>query len=554
MAMSNIHKLFCVRELVDNILQYLRYEHDFRALARIARTCKTLEGPSLDLLWYHQDNLVPLLRIMSNIKFSGGWGRSTDEDEPFRTDLSDLRCIGPYSDLDRNRLKKYAYRIRKFSPHSGLTQGAVSYRNSINIHAIESLLDCLGDNPFPEIRVICWPIHAVRATDYTLVKHFLGPKLTSITFATSHNADALTNSVFEEMQKHSPLLQELYIFTFRTPPLAFRAIQTFRDLQMIELPPQADFTFWLSLSLLPRLRWIKCWGVRPSPSCSLATGSSATYDIVNKPFPSLKTLEFQGDFPQCAWIFMFYKLRFVSSLSLQIDTYSFSSSKRIIKDRGSSIEKIDLFGAITQQFSHNLTRIELNIPTNLSLRITPAERGVLSSLTEISQTVIQGFASRFPNMSEFLLDGYWIFDLTDSILEELASSWPQLKYLSLDPTLGKWTKGPFDSSAQPTSACLESFARHCPHLEQLAIYIGSIGSESYPHIDSSSSSGALSLPSLKLLEVGSSPNQNPKAFVGVLSSLFPNLANLSYWTASSGNAGWDATYELLFPSVSEEEE
>jgi hypothetical protein len=35
-------------------------------LSSLARTCKALQQPALDLLWHHQDGLIPLLKCMSN--------------------------------------------------------------------------------------------------------------------------------------------------------------------------------------------------------------------------------------------------------------------------------------------------------------------------------------------------------------------------------------------------------------------------------------------------------------------------------------------------------
>ncbi|KAI0786186.1 hypothetical protein C8Q75DRAFT_772562 [Abortiporus biennis] len=65
-----MHRIFEIRELTDIICRCLKDDVNLRSLARFARTWKTLEEPSLDMLWSHLDSLVPLLLVMSNIRFS----------------------------------------------------------------------------------------------------------------------------------------------------------------------------------------------------------------------------------------------------------------------------------------------------------------------------------------------------------------------------------------------------------------------------------------------------------------------------------------------------
>lgn len=62
------HYCLEIREILDNIFGYLvpyNYRgHGLGTLAALARTCKTFSEPALDILWYSQDSVVPLISCL----------------------------------------------------------------------------------------------------------------------------------------------------------------------------------------------------------------------------------------------------------------------------------------------------------------------------------------------------------------------------------------------------------------------------------------------------------------------------------------------------------
>jgi len=57
-------------ELTRNLLEFINdTAGGRRSVSRIARTCKALSGPALNVLWKDLDSLIPLLGLMPNHLF-----------------------------------------------------------------------------------------------------------------------------------------------------------------------------------------------------------------------------------------------------------------------------------------------------------------------------------------------------------------------------------------------------------------------------------------------------------------------------------------------------
>jgi len=61
-----MHPLLCEPILLDFILETAGGRS---SIARLARTCKAISDPALDVLWKHIDGLTPLLRLMPSNLF-----------------------------------------------------------------------------------------------------------------------------------------------------------------------------------------------------------------------------------------------------------------------------------------------------------------------------------------------------------------------------------------------------------------------------------------------------------------------------------------------------
>ncbi|KAL4247720.1 hypothetical protein ABKN59_008243 [Abortiporus biennis] len=523
-----MHQLFYISELIDRILLCLRDEKDYASLARIARTCKTLEDPSLDILWYHQDNLVPLLLVMYPDVPEMHSGAKIFEDA--RTSRENMPIF--HSDNDESRLAKYAHKIHEFClciPYNSLK----FHRNLAFIDAVEGLLNSLGGVPFPELRTLAWPLESIPVSSYDLVTRFLGPNLASITFHyTSLDESALdlmNASIVQALNQYSPPLQKLRMDNICNSNLTSCVIQSFRTLQIVSLRNQNGFASWFALAQLPNLIEFTCSNIALDP---IMHPSSLHVPSIDHPFASLKTLKMSGDIPEVIWMLSFFKLPAVSSLDLRLD------------DPRNSRERDKLL----LEFSSNLSSIVLQSHKfSLVSESHDAEwKAFLPPLTLTSQ-VIRKFTTCFPNMIEFAMGVEWKFDVDDESIHHLTKSWPYLKELMLDP-MSKFYWN--DSIHRPTFNCLKSFASHCLQLNNLSIYLDSSDTDiDYDEVIISESP-------LKSLDVGESSNPNPTKVAHYLTRLFPNLEDLGYSSADSlqeeldhdePDEDWGLTYGLMFP-------
>lgn len=60
-----MHAVFRVDEIFTTILNFIYEDCSLTTLTSLARTCKTFQDPSLDILWQNQSSLFPILRCLS---------------------------------------------------------------------------------------------------------------------------------------------------------------------------------------------------------------------------------------------------------------------------------------------------------------------------------------------------------------------------------------------------------------------------------------------------------------------------------------------------------
>ncbi|KAL4243956.1 hypothetical protein ABKN59_010847 [Abortiporus biennis] len=437
-----MHQLFTIRELVDEILQPFR--KDLTSLSRIARTCKAFEDPSLDMLWYSQYAITPLILVMANFKLCKRYGdeiwRDTTSEEgesqlrPMKS-LYTPRCLGPPSKADLVRLHRYASRIQIFSARPRKSSSSL---NIIEVDAdiLHLFTHYLGDNPFPHLHKIIWPIDGISASRYSSIQHLFSSQLVSVTLTfpehylwkDPRNILEVTAEMFDVLARRSDAtLETLHIQTIEAlPHAAFSAIQRMTYLRVVELPTHHDYTFWFSLALLPNLRIIKCQVVLDP---LILPSSLDDIPSINKPFPSLTTLTIRCGLVECTWLLSFYKLQTVSSLSMSLqepmDISLTISETRLDFFRTNATSLSNIFTVITQQLSENLKSLDLQFRRGL---LCGDDESKFLDPPTITHQIIENLTSSFPNITRFTLDHGWKFnfDDADASLHLLGRSWPQL--------------------------------------------------------------------------------------------------------------------------------
>ncbi|THH31656.1 hypothetical protein EUX98_g2540 [Antrodiella citrinella] len=127
---------------------------------------------------------------------------------------------------------------------------------------------------------------------------------------------------------------------------------------------------------------------------------------------------------------------------------------------------------------------------------------------------------RFTRLTTFSLDLFWSWDLDNSLIQEMAHAWPQLKVLRLDPNF----YGP-PAESRITLRGLEPLAMHCPHLQVFGATIDATTLPADGPLPIINTGQAPQSPLTSLL-VGDSKIQSFLRVARYLSRLFPALQRI----------------------------
>ena len=168
----------------------------------------------------------------------------------------------------------------------------------------------------------------------------------------------------------------------------------------------------------------------------------------------------------------------------------------------------------------------LHVPAQLEL--VPAKQITFDTLRPVLS---------FLNLTVFMLVHVYPVNITPDEIEELASRWPSLEYLRLNEE--PLVMHDFTLDLQS----LISFARHCPKLLQLGLFMDASATKIHPTQELNP------FTSLELLCVGTSLAGDPCAVVALLSCLFPPGCQLDAsitWTSYGGSSCRGLDTDLLF--------
>jgi hypothetical protein len=142
----------------------------------------------------------------------------------------------------------------------------------------------------------------------------------------------------------------------------------------------------------------------------------------------------------------------------------------------------------------------LHIPAQLELELVPSKQITFDTLRPLLS---------FPNLTTFEVTHRYPVHITLEEIEELASRWPSLEYLSLNEEPLIMHDFTLDLRA------LIFFARHCPNLRRLGLFMDATAAKTYPMQE------LKPLPALCALSVGTSKVRDPDTVAAFLSHLCP---------------------------------
>ncbi|KAJ7112019.1 hypothetical protein C8R43DRAFT_935722 [Mycena crocata] len=388
-----------------------------RDLARLARTCKTFRDPALDILW-KSINLMHLIHCLP----PDLWSIETIEKQKT---LIFSRFIHA-GDWDR-ALTVCSSRVKHFSTSVGLWDVS-GYNGQINL--------ALPDHMFPQLR----SLHYTESL--RLMGRFLCPRLTKLSFP-GMNRDP--QFLLPNIAARCPDLKDFEIwYTYRSPPepVETEAISLFLQSRGDWESITSSAVDLAAVEHLSRLETLKSFTIRWLPT----TASFCRGDHGLR-FPALRKLEFArtGTDP----VNLEPGIQFLS-LCRGLELKSFSACPPY---NSTPAQIHPLYIALANSCVHSsLTTLNIDIDEHMddepsSDRIpTPVLRTLFCFTNLVFVTIVSTVG----------------FELDDGVISLLAQAWPRLEKLRLVDRGGNQTP-------QTTLRSLESFAQHCPRLEELEL-------------------------------------------------------------------------------------
>ncbi|KAJ7660167.1 hypothetical protein DFH06DRAFT_1130071 [Mycena polygramma] len=504
-----MHRCWQIPEILQIILEELKKTEpmlmmlgkiETQAVARMARTCRTLSDPALNVLWSQQDTLLPLLTCFpSNLWEISGSNRAKT-----------FRFVSAVSPSDWDRVLLHAARIRD------LSSGWDVSLDTVEVLDISTPARCL----LPNVRKLSWRVE--NATVLPYVRLFLGPHLTSISLSLG------------------PTLQCLSLLSY--------IATNFRSLSEIEFSTIANTTMddtlveAMSAFVLGQksLRILSMPHLRSSACQNLAVMTNLE-DLTIWDFEGLLSPPDHQQIPE----FSFSALR---RLSMSTENFSSGTNQLLTTLAHTPLRHLDcvtddtptrngiqtFFASLSDHCSHpNLEYISAQFGYESGV----GEGDLVNSI--IPQTIRPLLA--FHNLRVVIVSTPPGFALDDAFCVSMAQAWPRVEHLQLFPG-GHAIFLP--STLVPSTVsitALAAFASHCPQLADMRLEITALNPpRSYPLPDTPRAGPQKALANLDVLY---SPIEEPDLVARFLSAIFPSLSITTFWRADPDDD--DAVGELM---------
>ncbi|KAJ7910793.1 hypothetical protein B0H13DRAFT_596220 [Mycena leptocephala] len=461
-----VHRCLDVVELVEVICSELRQlRGGMKALAALARTCKKLQGPALDRLWYHQYTLDNIFGCMPADLFE-------TYEEPGGPGITRMRLVRPILLGDWQRPMQYAHRVRvlEFLRADGVASSSI----------LPIVSSCLPNGAwFPNLQTLEW---LPNSTDFLIMPMLTSPTITTVLLAwdPSHN----NLSLLPTLARTCPALKEIVLDFIVSTGAQRSAVSNFLrtldgiEILVVQIPDSAAYEHLGQLSTL--------------------TSLDVTFSSIEVPFtahaPGSRFTALQKlSVTVCDGISRSTNFLHACSglLLTELDAIFYYCP---------STSGMDAFCAAIQASCSHTSLVSLDLTTDY-----PSE-GEHDTII-FSNDSIRAFLC-FGNLTFISIKGNTGFDFDDAIIANLARSWPCAQTLVL--------RSCEQRRPSNTLQCLYAIARHCPHLERLDLaFDATVHPTGVPHA---------SQRRLQSFNVGKSPVDPQTLEVArIISAIFPGL-------------------------------
>lgn len=443
-----------------------------------ALSWKAFVDPALDILWRNMHSLTPFFKLFPVYKTLDG--------------MHVPMFHGPILDADWIRFESYAHRLKILK----IKEDSADIISPSTLHRLGQTMRPV----FPKLRHVCFSSSSILSTAIFLLS----------------SASLQHVEVRGISQESDILVTMLYIVTSDAPTLESLSLDG-RAVTQLSLQPVKQFTNLRSLSLTQMgrliddtvLAWIS----------SLTQLTHLTVDLQGSPLTSIPSA-------------------FSTLLSLDI---------------AGSLSLILLF--LTAVESAALKDLSFLVLTGGSGSATAAEWKLLVDATKSKWlTSLRGFSLEDKRALDNVLSLTDVFGslwqlkglerfevkqhqttstLTDAVCRHIAESWRMLRVLRIEVRL---------QPEGPSIEALIDFAKYCPHLKSLSLYVNfNKGMPSHPSQHPTSSHG------LELVSFGWSAAGNELAAAKCLDNLFPRLKRLGSMVPNSNESrSWEQVKSFIW--------
>ncbi|KAK7044476.1 hypothetical protein R3P38DRAFT_2878972 [Favolaschia claudopus] len=494
-----MHQCLRVVEIVSLICEQI----EEGSLPSFARVCRAFVNPALDVLWSNQNSLGNILRCMPE----GIWEEVLDEPEV--TWIMNR----PVLPSDWERPLVHARRVRSFNYDGRCIEPG--YPTSAEF--LESLRLCWPwQQLFPNLQTLYF--YSRREWTFQYVRLFLSPRIHDLFLARPQTAAHL--SLLPTLAAECPLLRDLEIqytdrgFDFKGPVSAL--VTGLHRLESISLPCLDN----VALAHIARLPGLKSLTLENQPAIGSFPAGTFSNDII---FPALQSLNITGDDVETV-IPLLALMTHARLRDLTIDLPEKVPAKRITA----------LHSAIVRSCTNSHASLEQITYGQFSggLTTVPTDADIASYLVEGAKILS---LATFRNLSVVSITTPLGVNLDDTIVADLAQTWPHLSELSL------LASSYVNHRSRITLQGLLPFAQHCPHLYSLSLPLDATSSAWPQKLIASEADGSagrrVQQTSLLQMIVMRSPIADPLHVAGFLSSVFPKLNNILTDQHIRGDAG-----------------
>ncbi|TFK34789.1 hypothetical protein BDQ12DRAFT_656491 [Crucibulum laeve] len=487
-----MHRCLSIPEIIHLICDEISNKKKANSsLLALAYTCRTFLEPALNLVWYELENIVPLVKCLSD-----------DVWEERGEQIKYLRLKMPIEPSDFERFNFYACRVRILGMTGAKKYGTVYAIDREILYALK--LATKSRCIFPRLQRLGWD--SLDDTTFSTIHLFLAPTLSTLRIS-FQGSPAIRLSLFPTLSEICPLITHI---EFAGPPsLPYSAHDQRRE---VIISVSSVLFSWKGLISV-------CVDeITTEALVELSTSSTIHTFRIRRNIDDVSLRLYLSLRPQTSG---FHFLRDLDICSTTIESCNallpiiasevLQSVKVSVRHRSSPSAWKKFFADLAVHLPiSSLTELCVQDVVDMSHRIHPI---ILPAFR--FDTILP--VLYFRNLTVLCIQPSSGLILGNEDIFKMSLAWPRMRYISL----GTAFRSSWGSSV--TLNGLLHFAARCHHLEFLAIIIDTTVLPI--KVDGKIMKGH----SLKTLRVGDSPITNPIVVAEFIWDVFPGLEYLNFF-------------------------